>query len=40
MVSHPLEKYTTLKEDIMRLVKDGMIILDLDGVVQSNHVSY
>ena len=40
MVSHPLKKCITLKERIMRLVKDGAIILDLDDVVESNHIFY
>jgi len=39
MVGHPLEKCVTLKERIMRLIKDGMIILDLDDVVETNHIS-
>ena len=39
MVSHPLEKCVTLKECIMRLIDDGTIILDLDDVVETNHIS-
>jgi len=39
MISHPLEKYVTLKECIMWLIEDGMIILDLDDVVETNHIS-
>ena len=31
MVSHPLEKCITLKERIMQLVEDGVIILNLDN---------
>ena len=38
MVSHPLEKCVMLKEHIMRLTKDGSIILDVDDVVESNHI--
>jgi len=40
MVSHPLEKCVTLKEHIMRLIKDGTKILDLDNIVETNHISY
>ena len=39
MVSHPLKKYITLKERIMRLIEDGMIILVLGDVVETNHIS-
>ena len=39
MVSHPLEKCITIKERIMQLAKEGMIILDLDDVAEANHVS-
>ena len=39
MVSHPLEKCITIKERIMQLAKEGRIILDLDDVVEANHVS-
>jgi len=39
MESHPLEKCVTIKELIMQLVKEGRIILDLDDVVEANHVS-
>ena len=38
MVSHPLEKCITLEERIMRLVKDGTIILNFDDVVESNDI--
>jgi len=38
MISHPLDKCVTLKERIMRLAKDEMIILDLDDVVEINHI--
>ena len=40
MVSHPHEKYLTLKERLMQLIEDGTIILDLDDVVETNHISY
>ena len=39
MVSHPLDKCITIKERIMQFVKEGKIILDLDDVVEANHVS-
>jgi len=39
MVSHPLEKYNTVKERIMQLAKEGRIILDLDDAVKANHIS-
>ena len=38
MVSHPLKKCVTLKEHIMRLFDDGTIVLDLDDVVNTNHI--
>ena len=40
MVSHSLEKCVTLKERIMRLIEDGTIILDLDDIIEINHISY
>jgi len=39
MVSHSLEKGITIKERIMQLAKEGRIVLDLDDVVEANHVS-
>jgi len=39
MVRHPLKKCITIKERIMQLAKEGRIILDLDDVVEANHVS-
>ena len=39
MVNYPLEKYLTLKEQIMQLAKVRMIILNLDNVVETNYVS-
>jgi len=40
MVSQPLVKCVTLKERIMQLAKNGMIILDLDDIVKTNHISF
>jgi len=39
MVSHPLEKCITVKERIMQLAKEGRIVLDLEDIVEANHVS-
>ena len=39
MVSHPVKKCIIVKEHIMQLAKEGRIILDLDDVVEINHVS-
>jgi len=39
MVSHPLEKCVMLREQIMRLIKDGTVILDLVDKVKTNHIS-
>ena len=39
MVSHSLEKCITIKERIMYLAKEGRIILDLDDLVEANHIS-
>ena len=38
IVSHPVEKCFILKDLIMKLAKQGRIHLDLDEVVESNHV--
>ena len=38
MVSYHLEK-CMLKERIMQLVEDGRIIVDLDDIVDTNHIS-
>jgi len=40
IVNHALEKYITLKELIMWLIKEGTTKLDLDDVVETNHVFY
>jgi len=40
MNNHPIEKCVTLKDRIMRLTKDGKIILDLDNAVKTNHIFY
>ena len=39
MVSNFLEKCVMLKERIMRLIEDETIILDLDDMVKTNHIS-
>ena len=39
IVSHPVEKCFILKELIMKLAKQGIIHLDLDEVVESNHAT-
>ena len=39
VVSHPLEKCITLKERIMQLAKDGIIILDTDEAAETNHTT-
>jgi len=39
IVGHPLEKCITLKEYIIRLAREGRIILDLDEIVEANHVT-
>ena len=36
--SHSVEKYFILKDLIMKLAKQGRIHLDLDQVIESNHV--
>jgi len=38
-VIHPLEKCITIKERIIQLAKEGRIILELDDVVEENHIS-
>ena len=39
IVSHPVEKCFVLKDLIMKIAKRGRIHLDLDEVVESNHVT-
>ena len=39
IVSHPMEKCFVLKDLIMKIAKRGRIHLDLDEVVESNHVT-
>jgi len=39
MVSHCLEKCITLKERIMRPIKDGAVILDFNDVAETNHIT-
>jgi len=36
VINHPLDKCITLKEHIMKLAKDGRIILDLDDIIEAN----
>ena len=40
MVNHPLKKCITIKKRIIQLAKEGRIILDLDDIVEANHVSF
>jgi hypothetical protein len=40
VVSHTVEKCFVLKDLILRLVKDGKILLDLDEAVGSNHATF
>jgi len=39
IISHPLEKCITLKERIMRLAREGRIILDLDETIEASYVT-
>jgi len=39
IVSQPLEKCVTLKERIMRLAREGRIILDLDEIAEVCHIT-
>ena len=39
IVSHPMEKCFILKDLIMKLAKQGRILLDLNEVVESNHAT-
>jgi len=38
IVSHPLEKYITLKECIIELIKAGRVIVDFDDAVETNYI--
>jgi len=40
MVIPPLKNCIMIKELIMQLAKEWRIILDLDNVVKTNHISY
>jgi hypothetical protein len=40
VVSHTVEKCFFLKDLILRLAKEGKIILDLDEAVGSNHATF
>ena len=39
VIIHPLEKCITLKERILQLAQDGMIIIDLDEAAETNHMT-
>ena len=40
VVSHPVEKCFVLKDLILRLAKEGKILLDLDETTKANHVTF
>ena len=40
VVSHTVEKCFVLKDLILRLVKEGKILLDLDEAIGSNHATF
>ena len=40
VVSHPVEKCFVLKDLILRLVKEGKILLDLDEIAEANHATF
>ena len=40
VVSHPVEKCFVLKDIIIRLAKEGKILLDLDETVESNYTAF
>ena len=40
VVSHPVEKCFVLKDLILRLAKEGKIILDLDETAKANHATF
>ena len=40
VVSHPVEKCFVLKDIIIRLAKEGKILLDLDETVESNYIAF
>ena len=40
VVSHPVEKCFVLKDLILRLAKEGKILLDLDETAEANHVTF
>jgi len=39
VISNPLEKCITITEYIMQLARDAKIILDLDGTLETYHIS-
>ena len=40
VVSHPVEKCFVLKDLILRLAKEGKILLDLDETAEANHATF
>ena len=40
VVSHPVEKCFVLKDLILRLAKEGKILLDLDETTEANHAMF
>ena len=40
VVSHPVEKCFVLKDLILRLAKEGKILLDLDETTEANHATF
>ena len=40
VISHPMEKCFVLKDLILRLTKEGKILLDLDETAEANHATF
>ena len=40
VISHPMEKCFVLKDLILRLAKEGKILLDLDETAKANHATF
>ena len=40
VISHPVEKIFVLKDLILRLAKEGKILLDLDETAEANHATF
>ena len=40
VISHPVEKIFVLKDLILRLAKEGKILLDLDETAKANHATF